>query len=111
MDRSQQGGKGARLRPSSSHLERGPSRRGPRSSWPEWGVVALPAPWWEAVADPCPSPRRQQGPAEPRRVRAIARRAGEVIHLKGGGPAMARIFAILTALASLFLVAGASTKY
>ena len=89
--------------------DRGPSRRGPIAPWLEWGMVVAPATWWESVADPCPPSSRRPTPAEAGRCSVLNLRESNPV--KGGAHVMARIFSILTALASLFLVAGASTKY
>lgn len=85
---------------------------------PEWGRNTLPAPWWEAVVYPCVPPRVRFAAAETGLVPSHPRDHGqgctkglERFLLKGGGLVMARIFAVLTALASLFLIVGASTKY
>ena len=87
--------------------------------WPDGGLQALSSPWWEGVATPCLPPRDRSSAAEP--FPGTDHSFTNLIHKtnlwerflggKGGATLMARIFAVLTTLAALFLVVGASTKY
>lgn len=121
MDTTQSLGIGAPAVPSSSGqaaLQR-PSKTPPFG--PEWGNDGLPTPWWEAVNYPCVQPRDRFGAAESGSALATSwhndrfcsseQKRVRVRGTRGGGFSMARIFAVLTALASLFLIAGASAKY
>lgn len=107
----------ARTRPAGPGPTQRPSTV-PSISGPEWGVAGVPTPWWEAVHHPCPPTRVRLDAAEPRfetssRGRDPGRRnrpSGTLI-AEGGGSVMARILAVLSALASLFLIAGAGSKY
>jgi hypothetical protein len=100
--------------------------------WPDGGLQALSSPWWEGVAYPCAPHRDRSSAAEPfpavrhertgpnfeaaapegavRSIRSLVHRESHRGG-KGGALPMARIMAVLTTLAALFLVVGASTKY
>lgn len=95
----------------------GPSQR-PSASLPDgWGFDALtPQAWWVHFESPCVPDRRVAAAAEgsPKftgRVCQPTEAQALRSHLKGGAPLMARILAALTAIASLFLVAGAGSRW
>lgn len=92
--------------------------RGAVLAWPE--LSSTNKPWWDAITHPPVRPVelsdqgictgrihiRISGLAHAPRIWGPSRYC-----MKGGGLKMARILAVLSALASLFLVAGASAKY
>ena len=88
---------------------------GPSLRWPEWGPAILPAPWWEDAAYPCVSIRAIRRAADAASPQVVVRnrqdRLWGKIAVEGGVSTMARILGVLSALASLFLIAGASAKY
>lgn len=89
--------------------------RGPSLRWPEWGPAILPTPWWEDAAYPCVSIRAIRRAADSAPAQIVFRnrqdRLWGKIAVEGGVSTMARILGVLSALASLFLIAGASAKY
>jgi len=99
-----------------SELDRDLTQRSPETPpyGPDWGRF-LPTPWWEGVSSSSVS-RARFGAAVPgssvidTRIRRVSA-WGQRFSSGRGGYTMARIFAVLTALASLFLIAGASAKY
>ena len=80
---------------------------------PEWGPAPLPSPWWEALPIPCAPDRAAEDSDSSlnHHPRATARGIRGQRSAEGGGHTMARIFRVLSALAALFLIAGASAKY
>jgi hypothetical protein len=121
MDREMSKGREQRTS-SNSGTPSSRSRRPSRASQPMlpgWGPAFSPTLWWEAVPPrPCAS---QPGPLDAAETGSTPTRptADEPLieNLLPGGQArkgvstMVRVFAILAALAALFLVAGASAKY
>jgi hypothetical protein len=93
---------------------RDPSRRPSRAllvNRPEWS--SRTSPWWDEF--PCAPVRARIDAAESgtesrKTVTNYPLWGRERSHLKGGGLTMRRILAVLTALAALFLTAGANTK-
>lgn len=96
-------------------LDRDPSRRPSRAlqvNKPEWS--SRTSPWWDEF--PCaPAQARTDAAESGNESRTKATNyplwGRERSHLKGGGFTMRRILAVLTALAALFLTAGANVKY
>jgi hypothetical protein len=78
---------------------------------PEWGPRDPSAPWWEAVVYPC-VPNRELPAVEPNITASEPDVVpGEKKSGRGGAMKMARLMVALSALAALFLIAGASAKY
>lgn len=89
-----------------------------RLAWPEWGIPVPEGNWWDEF--PCaPLHARPEvaesgmgtGARSGRNNTEIPLLGRERSHLKGGGLTMRRIFAVLSALAALFLVGGASARW
>jgi len=83
---------------------------------PQWEPRALSAPWWEGVVYPCvptceTAPSTGPNPANSHGGDVQICRGGQTVFGKGGASVMARIVAVLSTLAALFLVVGASAKY
>ncbi|MFA5889680.1 MAG: hypothetical protein WDA27_01800 [Actinomycetota bacterium] len=101
--------------PSDSSARPARPQQGPSLRWPEWGPAILPAPWWEDAAYPCVSIRAIRRVVDTEPAESAGRRIEDRFWGKtaggGGVTTMARILGVLSALASLFLIAGASAKY
>lgn len=81
-----------------------------------WGAFAPPAPWWEEI--PCLPTQEDGATVEPGSAgrlgpaASITAPGGERLIQGKGVPRMARFASIFTALAAIFMIAGAaSAKY
>lgn len=76
-----------------------------------WSPVGLPSPWWEGLRSPCASLRPSLGTPSPASSGADLHPRARTDLCGKGVTIVTRILSALAAVASLFLVAGASARY
>lgn len=76
-----------------------------------WSPAGLSSPWWEGLRSPCASVRPCHGTSPDARSNTGLRPRVRTDLCGKGVTIVARILSALSAIASLFLVAGASARY